>query len=134
MAVGEKFITKGQFEEWARGLERRLYELKVLAQKLQNEITQTFVSLPDTPDDYDGYGRCLVVVSAAEDGLSFGGHIRLDIESAAVSNPPSAAELNDLFGSVPDGFAALVQDTDGALWLCVRSNSAWWYIGFTQAS
>jgi len=134
MAVGEKFVTKGQFEEWVRGLERRLTELRILTAQLQTETTPTFVALPDTPNNYTGSGRRLVVVSAAEDGLSFGGNIRLDISSSNVSNPPTAAELNSIFGSVPDGFAALVQDTDGALWLCVRSNSAWWYIGFTQAS
>jgi len=134
MAVGEKFVTKAQFEEWARSLERRLYQLRLLSAQTQTETTPTFVSLPDTPSDYTGAGRRLVVVNASEDGLSFGGHIRLDIESANVSNPPTASELNTLFGSVPDGFTALVQDSDGSLWLIVRSSSAWWYVEFKQAS
>jgi hypothetical protein len=125
MAVGEKFVTKGQFEEWIRGLEKRLTELRILAAQLQAETTPTFVALPDTPSDYTGSGRRLVVVSAAEDGLSFGGNMRFDPESASVSTPPTASEINSLFGSVPNGFGAFVQDMDGPLWLVIMSAGTW---------
>jgi len=133
VAVGEKFVTKALFEEWVRNLERKLYELKILAAKIQAETSATFVALPDTPNNYTGAAGRPVIVSASEDGLSFGGRMVLDLDTAAVSDPPTAGELDGVFGSRPDGFLGLLKDIDGPLWLVGRAGSAWWVVEFTEA-
>jgi hypothetical protein len=136
MGVGEKFVTKAQFEEWYRSLDRRINELKTLqgGSGGGGGVPGSFISLTDTPSSFSGSWGKPVLVNDGENGLQFGGHIRLDVDYEGVSSPPTASELAAIFGSAADGFTALVQDTDGSLWLCVKSNGAWWYVQFSQAS
>ena len=55
-----------------------------------------------------------------------------------VSNPPTDAQLDTAFGvptTLPDPFLAIVDDAGAGItvWLCVATNSAWYYEQLTKA-
>lgn len=75
--VGEKFVTKAQFEQWARLLEHRLYEIKAGAGG-ESESLPSFISLPDAPNSYSGQAGRPVKCNESEDGLEFGGSMLTD--------------------------------------------------------
>lgn len=56
-----------------------------------------------------------------------------------VSNPPTDAELDGIFGNASDlynGFVGIVNDSgaDTNVYHVAVSNSKWWYVALTQAS
>lgn len=72
---------------------------------------------------------------SADKSPQFNGVI-LDVKSADVSDPPTAAQLNAAFGAAPgEGFTGLVQDASslGSLWLASYSGG-WWVIDFGPAA
>jgi hypothetical protein len=59
----------------------------------------------------------------------------ITVSLADVSNPPTAAELDALFGAAADGFSAVLDDNGAGLngWAVWRVNSAWWYVALALA-
>jgi hypothetical protein len=59
----------------------------------------------------------------------------LDIDSADVSDPPTALELNALFPAAAAGIIAFVKDTSsgGSMWLVQFDGVTWWILEMTAA-
>ncbi len=138
MGIGAKFVTKAQFEEWARNLERKLITIASRTGGGGGTAggAMYFIQLSDCPSSYAGQAFKAVRVNADESGLAFGGEIRLDITESDVSSPPTGAELDALFPDADTGYMALIKDTSsgGSLWLVVYDGASWWVLEFGAAA
>lgn len=86
-------------------------------------------------DDSTGWDEVLQAARSF-DATPIFDNLILDIDASDVTDPPTAAELNAIFGATPgDGFIGLVQDTSslGSLYLAIYSG-AWWVIEFIAAA
>ena len=62
----------------------------------------------------------------------------LIVDNTNVSNPPTDAELDAIFGTPATnypGFMAIVDDAGAntTVWLVVTNGTSWWYEGLTKA-
>ncbi len=57
------------------------------------------------------------------------------VNTANVSNPPTAAQLTAAFGTVPVGFVGLLDDNDAnaEVYLVGWNGTSWWYEALTKA-
>lgn len=65
-------------------------------------------------------------------------YFEIRTDTTNVSNPPTDAELDSVFGAasaLPDGFIGILDDAGGAVdvWLCIVMTNSWWYEKLTKA-
>ena len=60
------------------------------------------------------------------------------VDSTNVSNPPTDAEIDAIFGTPAaryPGFMAIIDDAgaDTTVWFVITNGTSWWYEGLTKA-
>jgi hypothetical protein len=86
-------------------------------------------------DDSIGWDEILQAARSF-DATPIFNNLILDVDASDVTDPPTAAELNAIFGATPgDGFIGLVQDTSsgGSLYLAIYSGG-WWVLELALAA